>query len=138
MTVLPNKACPVVLRRVSSGVELLAFKHPLAGCQLVKGTVETDENLPAACSRELFEESGIIAKSGRFIGALAVGYDRQIWGFYNMLYDQPLPDTWDYFTQDGGGLLFSFFWLPLPAILNNDWHHSTKNAIRFIEQNSDV
>lgn len=34
-----NKACPVVLRH-STELEILAFRHPLAGLQLVKGTVE--------------------------------------------------------------------------------------------------
>ncbi len=34
-----DKVCPVVLRKQNQ--EILLFQHPLAGIQLVKGTVET-------------------------------------------------------------------------------------------------
>ncbi|MEF1341314.1 DNA mismatch repair protein MutT, partial [Vibrio rotiferianus] len=34
-----DKVCPLVLRNQNS--EILLFKHPLAGIQLVKGTVES-------------------------------------------------------------------------------------------------
>lgn len=53
-----DKVCPVVLRKQNQ--ELLLFQHPLAGIQLVKGTVETfDESYITAAKRELAEESGI-------------------------------------------------------------------------------
>jgi hypothetical protein len=38
----PNKACPVILRRRNQ-LEILLFEHPLAGVQLVKGTIERSE-----------------------------------------------------------------------------------------------
>ena len=38
------------------------FRHPLAGIQLVKGTVEPSENPADAARRELFEESGLVSK----------------------------------------------------------------------------
>ena len=53
---LPNKVCPVVFRRVDSVVEVLAFEHPVAGYQLVKGTVESGESIETAALRELAEE----------------------------------------------------------------------------------
>jgi hypothetical protein len=31
-----RKACPVVLRQNQDRFEILAFRHPIAGCQLVK------------------------------------------------------------------------------------------------------
>lgn len=130
----PNKACPVVLRQNPEVFELLAFQHPLAGCQLVKGTIEAKESLGRACSRELFEESGIEAKTGRLLGTLDVGYEGQVWGFHEMECEQTMPNSWDHFTTDGGGLVFRFFWLPLPAILDGSWHHSTKRALSFIEK----
>ena len=58
----PTKACPVVLRRVDK-LEVLALEHPLAGFQLVKGSIEHDESPAAAAARELLEESGVIAIS---------------------------------------------------------------------------
>jgi hypothetical protein len=33
----PSKASPFVLRRTARGLEILAFRHPLAGTQLVQG-----------------------------------------------------------------------------------------------------
>jgi 8-oxo-dGTP pyrophosphatase MutT (NUDIX family) len=56
----PRKACPVIVRRTAGGVEILAFRHPKAGCQLVKGTIEPAESVRRAAERELQEESGII------------------------------------------------------------------------------
>ena len=55
----PRKACPVVLRRTADRIEILAFRHPLAGCQLVKGTIEVEETIQHAAERELHEETGV-------------------------------------------------------------------------------
>jgi len=57
--VISLKACPILLRPGSSGAKILAFRHPSAGCQLVKGTVEDGESLEAAAVREMLEEGGI-------------------------------------------------------------------------------
>ncbi len=54
----PNKACPVVLS-TSLPIKILLFRHPLAGTQRVKGTIENGETPGAAALRELEEESGI-------------------------------------------------------------------------------
>ncbi len=54
------KVCPVVIRSGELGAEILMFRHPLAGLQLVKGTVEkSDRDTFIAAKRELKEESGI-------------------------------------------------------------------------------
>ena len=58
-TVKPNKVCPVVLKNAGGIWLILAFRHPIAGCQLVKGTIEAGESAAAAALRELFEESGV-------------------------------------------------------------------------------
>ena len=47
-----DKACPVVFRD-SSLQQILAFEHPKAGLQLVKGRIEPGENARAAALREL-------------------------------------------------------------------------------------
>ena len=65
-----NKACPVVLRIKNNKLELLAFKHPNAGNQLVKGGIKKGEHLESACVRELEEESGIQAKVVKQLGFL--------------------------------------------------------------------
>ena len=54
-----EKVCPVILRQQGTNWQILAFRHPKAGTQLIKGTVEEDERPEAAVLRELAEESGI-------------------------------------------------------------------------------
>ena len=56
---LATKACPVVAQIIDGMEHLLVFKHPLAGYQLVKGTIELGERPSHAAVRELDEESGI-------------------------------------------------------------------------------
>jgi|TARA_R100000027_G_scaffold36772_1_gene27027 8-oxo-dGTP pyrophosphatase MutT (NUDIX family) len=58
-----DKACPVVLRNRENQLEILAFRHSLAGIQLVKGTIEPNESSLAASQRELFEEAGRTLKA---------------------------------------------------------------------------
>lgn len=48
----PDKACAVVLSS-SLPTKLLLFKHPVAGTQLVKGTIESGETPSRAALREL-------------------------------------------------------------------------------------
>ena len=54
---LIEKVVPVILRDINQRTEILVFKHPIAGIQIVKGTVETNEELEEAALRELYEES---------------------------------------------------------------------------------
>lgn len=76
-----DKVCPVVLRKQNQ--ELLLFKHPLAGIQLVKGTIETfDESYITAAKRELAEESGIThVISARYLCSWDSGFQNQVWHF---------------------------------------------------------
>ncbi|ETZ10244.1 DNA mistmatch repair protein MutT [Vibrio parahaemolyticus M0605] len=76
-----DKVCPVVLRKKNQ--EILLFQHPLAGIQLVKGTVETfDESYITAAKRELAEESGIAhIISARYLGSWDSGFQNQAWHF---------------------------------------------------------
>lgn len=69
-----DKVCPVVLRNQNQ--EILLFKHPLAGVQLVKGTVEVfDESYIIAAKRELAEESGIThVRSARYLCSWDSGF----------------------------------------------------------------
>jgi 8-oxo-dGTP pyrophosphatase MutT (NUDIX family) len=54
----PNKVCPVILSSIP-GTHLLLSRHPIAGVQLVKGTIEEGETPAQSALRELSEESGI-------------------------------------------------------------------------------
>lgn len=136
-----EKACPVVLRHSLNTnhqlLEILAFKHPLAGFQLVKGTIEQGELPAQAAVRELFEEAGIKACVNGHLGNQEIEATGQIWHFYQCVVSNELPDQWQFYTQDDNGHLFEFFWYPLvmnshPA--NHDWHPMFQQALLFLQQ----
>lgn len=60
---LIEKVVPVIFRNINQTTEILVFKHPIAGIQIVKGTVEVNEELETAALRELYEESGILSRA---------------------------------------------------------------------------
>jgi ADP-ribose pyrophosphatase YjhB (NUDIX family) len=127
-----NKACPVVLRNNNNTLELLAFKHPEAGNQLVKGSINKGEHLEQACIRELDEESGVQARPVKQLGTWDANFKNQVWGFCLMHFEDTLPDMWDFETKDDGGHIFSFFWQPLNRPLNDGWDEVHKNAFQYI------
>ncbi|WP_422422450.1 NUDIX hydrolase [Pseudomonas sp. GZD-222] len=109
----PNKACPVILRH-SPGPSILLFQHPLAGVQLVKGTIENRETPAQAALRELKEESGIdSATVVTDLGCWDAGYLDQVWAFQLCEAGVVLPDQWAHDTLDDHGHTFRFFWAPL-------------------------
>lgn len=126
-----QKACPVVLRRTAIRTEILAFRHPIAGCQLVKGTIESMETIQHAAQRELFEESGIAGVAIGYLGAVQM--TEQEWHFVICQVGQ-LAETWTHRTSDGGGLDFEFFWHPIKEEPNKAWHPIFKQALAFIIQ----
>jgi len=128
-----NKACPVILRHNNNKLELLAFEHPNAGNQLVKGNIKMAEPLESACIRELAEESGIQGKVVKQLGIWEPDFKNQVWGFCLMHYDDVLPDTWNFQTQDDGGHVFSFFWQPLDKPLNENWKDVYRQAFHYIK-----
>ena len=128
-----NKACPVVLRHKNNQLELLAFKHPKTGYQLVKGGINKGESLEHACIRELAEESGIQAQVVKQLGVWESNFKNQIWGFCLMHYTDILPDSWDFETHDDGGHVFSFFWQPLNSQPDDNWREASSNAFRYIK-----
>lgn len=136
VNMVANKVCPVVLRGTGSALEVLAFKHPLAGHQLVKGTVEAGETLAAAALRELAEESGIGAATvAQHMGTWRSGFERQIRAFIRCQPRQILPDTWQHHAPDDGGHTFSFFWHPLNEEPEPDrWHALFREALSFIQR----
>lgn len=120
----PHKVCPVVLRQRGDHLDILAFEHPLAGCQLVKGTIEPREPVGVAALRELAEESGITtAVVTHDLGLWPSNHQGQLWAFVRCHVDGDLPDTWTHQAPDDGGHTFRFFWHPLDAAAHPDrWH----------------
>jgi len=128
-----KKVVPVILRHQKHGLEILAFRHPLAGIQLVKGTIEYDEKYDEAAIRELFEEAGLIADPNpKFIGDFKLKSNQQDWYFYLCEVSTDLAETWIHHCQDDGGLDFEFFWFPLNQKPNESWHESFQEALSFL------
>lgn len=117
-----EKACPIVLRAGPLGWQVLAFKHPLAGCQFVKGTIEEGEMPKDAALRELREESGLSASIATPLHASNDLPGADAWHFFLCNVDGPLPDIWAFDTKDDGGRRFHFFWHSKHASLSPAWH----------------
>ncbi|UAB73950.1 NUDIX domain-containing protein [Vibrio sp. SCSIO 43132] len=129
------KACPLVLRQGSKGFEILVFRHPLAGVQLVKGTIEpTDASIEQAALRELAEESGIEDVSRvSYLNEWSSGYEGQVW--YFVLCDcNALPEQWTFYTQDDGGHEFEFYWHSLSDSLSSQSHPVFERAICHVRE----
>ncbi|OLP58821.1 hypothetical protein BJF93_18220 [Xaviernesmea oryzae] len=127
-----EKACPVVYRRRGGKIELLAFCHPLAGKQFVKGTIEPGEAPLRAAARELWEESGLTMQSDPIdLGTCRIINCNTLWHVFAWRADD-LPEAWHHDTQDDGGQRFSFFWHPLESQLDDDWHPIFHEAYAFI------
>lgn len=122
-----HKAAACVVRQAKRGPELLVFRHPLAGVQIPKGSVDPGEDHEDAALRELEEESGITdARVLRNVGRheIEVGtgptesgpLQLQIWHTFLVTSDADLPDTWSHHVTGSEveeGLVFDYFWLPV-------------------------
>lgn len=128
-----GKACPVVLRNIER-LEILAFRHPLAGLQLVKGSVEPGESTGAAAVRELFEEAGIRGEEIRDLGTWNSAITGHTWAFHECRVTQNLPDAWSHYAADDGGHEFTFFWHPLASKPSEEWHQIFKDALAFLSR----
>ncbi|MEZ4647322.1 MAG: NUDIX domain-containing protein [Candidatus Eisenbacteria bacterium] len=118
-----HKACPCVLRTGRGRAEILVFRHPLAGIQVPKGTVEDAEAIDDAVLRELREETGVTcarieSKIGEFDRHVGAGEDeggeleRHVWHVYHVSTDEERP-RWTH-RPTGGGVESKFefecFW----------------------------
>jgi 8-oxo-dGTP pyrophosphatase MutT (NUDIX family) len=133
LDVAPRKACPVVVRRTTGDIEILAFRHPIAGCQLVKGTIEQAESIEQAAERELFEESGLVGCAVEYLGTAQTNEPEQEWHFVLCQVEGragQLPEAWTHHTSDG--LDFQFFWCPLHQQPDESWHPIFRQALAFL------
>ncbi|ATQ70737.1 DNA mismatch repair protein MutT (plasmid) [Methylosinus trichosporium OB3b] len=126
-----EKVCLVVIRTFECRLEVLAFVHPSAGKQFVKGTIETGETPDEAAERELREESGLTIQSPLvYLGQHQIGAERQLWHFFHFC-SSGLPDTWQHQAEDDHGHTFSFFWHPIDLPLDRNWHPLFHEAFEF-------
>ncbi len=128
-----DKVCPLVLRKQNR--EILLFKHPLAGVQSVKGTVELfDCDFLSAAKRELAEESGIeLVNQTTYLGAWESGFQEQRWHFV-LCKCEVLPEHWVFHTQDDGGHDFEFFWHEVTKDISSCAHPVFQRALEQVRE----
>jgi 8-oxo-dGTP pyrophosphatase MutT (NUDIX family) len=130
--VKPAKACPIVRRELAGAPCVLVFRHPQAGCQLVKGTIERYESPGEAAVRELLEEAGVPAQLGADLGTWQPDPRGPLWSFHVCEPVVPLAASWIYHCHDDGGHDFEFFWQPLSVEPDVDWHPVHLSALRYL------
>jgi 8-oxo-dGTP pyrophosphatase MutT (NUDIX family) len=129
-----HKVCPVVFRD-SSMRQILAFEHPEAGVQLVKGSIEPGETLRAAALRELAEEAGIADTAiARDLGTWDSEHRGHVWSLQLCTYPPPLPETWTHHCPDEGGQDFRFFWHDMSEPANERWKPQYRRALHAIRE----
>jgi 8-oxo-dGTP pyrophosphatase MutT (NUDIX family) len=129
-----DKACPVVFRD-SSMRQILAFEHPEAGLQLVKGGIENGEDARAAALRELAEEAGIADISiARDLGTWSSGQNGHVWSLQLCSYSPDLPETWTHHCMDDGGHDLRFFWHDMHGEAGAGWADLYRRALATIRE----
>ena len=113
------KVCPLVLRQNGPAREVLVFRHPQAGAQIVKGTPRAGEPLAETAIRALARQSGIrLTTRPHDIGTHRVGTPGEDWRMF-LSEGQDMPDRWVW--QVEGGPILSFFWHRIHAAPGPDW-----------------
>jgi len=131
---MADKVCPVVFRDASMR-QILAFEHPRAGVQLVKGYIEPGETVRAAALRELAEESGI-ADSGvvEDLGTFDSEHHGHVWSLQLCTFPQPLPESWTHHCAEDGGYDFRFFWYDVSQSPGEHWRPHYRRALHAIRE----
>ena len=134
--VVVEKVVPVIFRQINENFEILVFRHPIAGVQIVKGTVEVNESLKDAAIRELYEESGIsTATIQSYLGLHIPSESGPHWHVFVCQTTETLKDNWIHFCQDDGRLKFEFFWHSLSLPPTTEWHPIFQELFTFIKVN---
>jgi 8-oxo-dGTP pyrophosphatase MutT (NUDIX family) len=129
-----DKVCPVVFRD-SSMRQILAFEHPQAGVQLVKGGIEPGESVRAAALRELQEEAGIAdAGIAQDLGTWNSEHNGHVWSLHLCTFNPTLPESWVHFCADDGGHDLKFFWHDVAERPGDNWKPEYRRAVEAIRE----
>ena len=129
-----DKVCPVVFRDASMQ-QILAFEHPLAGMQLVKGFIEPGESVRAAALRELAEESGIDdAGIACDLGDWDPEHKGHCWSLQLCTFRPGLPDEWVHHCVEDGGYDLRFFWHDVNRRPGDGWKPQYRRALAAIRE----
>ena len=129
-----DKVCPVVFRD-SSMRQILAFEHPLAGVQLVKGGIEPGESVRAAALRELEEEAGIDdAGIAQDLGTWNSEHRGHVWSLQLCTFKPTLPENWTHHCEDDGGHDLRFFWHDVAQEPGEEWRPQYRRALNAIRE----
>jgi 8-oxo-dGTP pyrophosphatase MutT (NUDIX family) len=110
--------------------QILAFRHPLAGFQLVKGIIEPGETAREAALRELQEESGIEDSAiAQDLGTWHSEHKGHVWSLQLCTFKPQLPDSWTHHCADDGGCDFKFFWHNVHDSASDDWAPQFRRAL---------
>jgi 8-oxo-dGTP pyrophosphatase MutT (NUDIX family) len=129
-----DKVCPVVFRDPSMR-EILAFEHPVAGIQLVKGGIEPGESVRAAALRELEEEAGI-SNTGiaQDLGTWNSEHNGHVWSLQLCTFKPALPEHWVHHCDDDGGHELRFFWHDVAQEPDEAWRPQYRRALETIRE----
>jgi 8-oxo-dGTP pyrophosphatase MutT (NUDIX family) len=129
-----DKVCPVVFRD-SSMSQILAFEHPQAGVQLVKGGIEPGESVRAAALRELEEEAGI-SNTGiaQDLGTWNSEDNGHVWSLQLCTFTPALPESWTHHCADDGGHELKFFWHDVARAPDDAWRPQHRRALEEIRE----
>ena len=132
---ISNKVCPLVIK-IS---RILLFRHPSAGVQLVKGTIQPNETSISAAIRELKEESGLSCESIPIsLGIWDAEFEDQIWEFFLCSFEGDLFETWEHITEDDHGHTFKFFWHDLHKKSESHCHPVYQRALVEIQKRNNL
>jgi 8-oxo-dGTP pyrophosphatase MutT (NUDIX family) len=111
-----QKVTALITRPGPEGPELIVFDHGVAGIQLPAGTVEEGEPFDDAVMREAWEETGALGLE--LVRELAVVRREtpsrtEVRRVYHLRSTVEMPDEWVVATPDGGGTVWTCFWVPV-------------------------
>jgi ADP-ribose pyrophosphatase YjhB (NUDIX family) len=119
-----KKVLAYFYRNIDGIKEVLVFDHqdmPEAGTQIVGGTVEANEDLKLALTREIFEEAGLSVEISELVFLAETVYKRKDRPEINQrsyfkISGEKLPNHWSHRVISDGednGLIFLFYWIPV-------------------------